>query len=103
MREISVRGDHITLGQLLKVAGFVGTGGEVKYFLQETSIKVNGEHDNRRGRKLRPVMRCSSKVVTRSGWSAKRRNNRNGPGEVRQGRFHVRPFQIWAASGRPAA
>ena len=54
MREIAVRGDHITLGQLLKVAGFVGTGGEVKYFLQETSITVNGEHDNRRGRKLRP-------------------------------------------------
>jgi len=54
VREISVRGDHITLGQLLKVAGFVGTGGEVKYFLQETSIQVNGEHDNRRGRKLRP-------------------------------------------------
>ncbi len=54
MREITVRGDHITLGQLLKVAGFVGTGGEVKYFLQETSIKVNGEHDIRRGRKLRP-------------------------------------------------
>lgn len=53
-REISVRGDHITLGQLLKVAGFVGTGGEVKYFLQETSIKINGEHDIRRGRKLRP-------------------------------------------------
>jgi S4 domain protein YaaA len=54
VREITVRGDHITLGQLLKVAGFVGTGGEVKYFLQETSITVNGEHDNRRGRKLRP-------------------------------------------------
>ena len=54
MREITVRGDHITLGQLLKVAGFVGTGGEVKYFLQETSITVNGEHDIRRGRKLRP-------------------------------------------------
>ena len=54
MREITVRGDHITLGQLLKVAGLVGTGGEVKYFLQETSIQVNGEHDIRRGRKLRP-------------------------------------------------
>ena len=54
MREITVRGDHITLGQLLKVAGFVATGGEVKYFLQETSIQVNGEHDIRRGRKLRP-------------------------------------------------
>jgi ribosome-associated protein len=54
MREITIRGDHITLGQLLKVADIVQTGGEVKFFLQETSITVNGEHDNRRGRKLRP-------------------------------------------------
>ena len=54
MRDIEIRGDHITLGQLLKVAGLVGSGGEVKWFLAETSIRVNGEHDNRRGRKLHP-------------------------------------------------
>ncbi len=54
MREIEVRGDHITLGQLLKVAGLIQTGGEVKFYLAETSIKVNDEHDNRRGRKLHP-------------------------------------------------
>ncbi len=53
MRQIAVRGDHITLGQLLKVAGFVGSGGEVKTYLQETSIRINNEHDKRRGRKLR--------------------------------------------------
>lgn len=52
--QIAVRGDHITLGQLLKVAGLLSTGGEARYFLQETSIKVNGAHENRRGRKLRP-------------------------------------------------
>ena len=54
MREISIRDDHITLGQLLKLAGFVSTGGEVKYFLRETTIQVNGETDNRRGRKVYP-------------------------------------------------
>ena len=48
-----MRGDYITLGQLLKVAGVIGSGGEAKTFLLETSIRVNGEHDNRRGRKLR--------------------------------------------------
>ncbi len=53
MRDIKFRGEYITLGQLIKKAGFVDTGGEVKWFLMETSIKVNGEHDNRRGRKLR--------------------------------------------------
>jgi hypothetical protein len=47
MREIKFRGEYITLGQLIKKAGFVDTGGEVKWFLMETSIKVNGEHDNR--------------------------------------------------------
>jgi len=52
MRDIAVRGDYITLGQLLKVAGVIDTGGEVKWFLKETSIKVNGIHDQRRGRKL---------------------------------------------------
>lgn len=54
MRSIAIRGDFITLGQLLKFAGILQTGGEVKSFLAETSIQVNGEHDNRRGRKLYP-------------------------------------------------
>lgn len=54
MRDLPIQGEYITLGQLLKMAGIVGTGGEVKLFLAETSIRVNGEHDNRRGRKLRP-------------------------------------------------
>ena len=52
--EIAVRGEYITLGQLLKTTGMVGSGGETKTFLMETSIRINGEHDNRRGRKLRP-------------------------------------------------
>ena len=54
MHEITIRGDFITLGQLLKLAGVVGSGGETKTFLMETSIRINGEHDNRRGRKVRP-------------------------------------------------
>jgi ribosome-associated protein len=52
MKEVPLRTGEITLGQLLKFVGFVPSGGEVKTFLQETSIKVNGEHENRRGRKL---------------------------------------------------
>jgi S4 domain protein YaaA len=52
MREIAIYTEFITLGQLLKLADMVGSGGEVKSFLAETSIKVNGEHDNRRGRKI---------------------------------------------------
>jgi ribosome-associated protein len=52
MREVLIYSEYITLGQLLKLADLVGSGGEVKTFLLETSIKVNDEHDNRRGRKL---------------------------------------------------
>lgn len=50
----AVRGDHITLGQFVKMLGVVDTGGEVKIYLTEQAILVNGEAENRRGRKLRP-------------------------------------------------
>jgi len=52
MKEIKLKGDYITLGQLLKLEGAAGTGGDVKRFLDETAILVNGEAENRRGRKL---------------------------------------------------
>lgn len=54
IRTIAIRDAYITLGQLLKRAGFVNSGGEAKLFLAEAVIRVNGEPDNRRGRKLRP-------------------------------------------------
>lgn len=53
MKNIGISTEYITLGQFLKLAECIGTGGEVKHFLQEKSVKINGEPDNRRGRKLR--------------------------------------------------
>jgi ribosome-associated protein len=53
-REVPIRGDMIRLGQLLKLAGLVGGGGEVKDFLAAETVLVNGEPDNRRGRQLHP-------------------------------------------------
>jgi ribosome-associated protein len=53
-RDIQVRGDMIRLGQLLKVAGIVDAGGEVKAYLAATPVLVNGEPESRRGRQLRP-------------------------------------------------
>ena len=44
--------DFITLGSLLKIGGVIDTGGQAKYFLSENPVLVNGEPDNRRGRKL---------------------------------------------------
>jgi len=42
----------ITLGVLLKIAGIISTGGQAKFFLNENVVLVNGEKENRRGRKL---------------------------------------------------
>lgn len=52
MTEIEIRGDMIRLGQLLKVAGIVDTGGMIKPFLEAEAVLVNGEPENRRGRQL---------------------------------------------------
>ncbi|MEK8128936.1 S4 domain-containing protein YaaA [Paenibacillus filicis] len=52
MKPISIRTDYITLGQFLKLSDCISTGGQAKSFLQETRISVNGEAENRRGRKL---------------------------------------------------
>ncbi|WP_309691208.1 RNA-binding S4 domain-containing protein [Armatimonas sp.] len=49
-----VRGEFITLGQLLKVLGIAMTGGEAKLQLEEGEFQVNAEPETRRGRKLRP-------------------------------------------------
>ena len=54
MREIEIRGDTIRLGQALKVAGIVGSGGEAKALLGEGGVTVNGEPEERRGRQLHP-------------------------------------------------
>jgi ribosome-associated protein len=53
-REIPIREQSIRLGQLLKLAGVVDSGSEVKALLSDTPAQVNGEPETRRGRQLRP-------------------------------------------------
>jgi ribosome-associated protein len=50
--EVEIRGDMIRLGQLLKVAGIVDSGGEAKALLADGGVAVNGEPESRRGRQL---------------------------------------------------
>lgn len=50
--EILLKTEYITLGQMLKIASIIDSGGQAKWFLQENEVWVNGEQDNRRGRKL---------------------------------------------------
>ena len=52
MKEVSIRTEYIALGQFLKLADCISTGGEAKPFLQESKVTVNGEAEQRRGRKL---------------------------------------------------
>lgn len=42
----------MTLGQALKAADLVGSGGEAKVVIQAGEVRVNGEVETRRGRKL---------------------------------------------------
>ena len=51
MRDITIRGDMIRLGQLLKLADLASGGGDVKAILAE-EVLVNGEPERRRGRQL---------------------------------------------------
>jgi S4 domain protein YaaA len=51
--KITIETEFITLGQFLKLADVIQTGGMAKWFLSEHEIFINGEQDQRRGRKLR--------------------------------------------------
>jgi ribosome-associated protein len=51
-QEIAIRGETIRLGQLLKLAGVVDSGSQVKALLASEPVLVNGEHETRRGRQL---------------------------------------------------
>jgi ribosome-associated protein len=52
VRDVEVRAGGIDLGQLLKFAGLVDTGGDAKALLADGVVEVNGEVDTRRGRSL---------------------------------------------------
>ena len=52
--EVPVRDDGIRLGQFLKLADLVDTGADVKPLLAEEDVRVNGEVETRRGRRLEP-------------------------------------------------
>ncbi|MEC0243889.1 S4 domain-containing protein YaaA [Paenibacillus dokdonensis] len=54
MNEIVIHSEYIKLDQFLKLANCVSTGGMAKALLQEGQVLVNGEPEERRGRKLYP-------------------------------------------------
>ena len=54
MEVIQLRGsdDFIKLGQALKASGLVGSGVDAKFVIQDGLVKVNGETQLQRGKKL---------------------------------------------------
>ena len=54
MNSIKLKTEYITLQQLLKIEDFISSGGEAKYYLAQHVCYVNGNEENRRGKKLYP-------------------------------------------------
>lgn len=52
METIKLREDYIKLGQALKAAGFVESGVDAKYAIEDGLVSVNGEIAYQRGKKL---------------------------------------------------
>jgi ribosome-associated protein len=66
--DFELRGDHIDLGALLKATGLAGSGGSAKTLIVEGAVRVNGEIETRRRRKLRAgdsVMLGDAQVLLR--------------------------------------
>lgn len=52
MEIVKLRDEFIKLGQALKAAGLAESGVDAKFAIQDGFVKVNGETELRRGRKL---------------------------------------------------
>lgn len=52
METLTIRDEFIKLGQALKAAGFCESGVDAKFAIQDGLVKVDGEVEERRGRKL---------------------------------------------------
>jgi ribosome-associated protein len=52
MRDVGIKDDMIRLGQFLKLAGVIESGGEAKVSIGNGEVTVNGEVETRRGRQL---------------------------------------------------
>lgn len=52
IEDVSIGGDAIRLGQFVKFAGLLDSGGSVKEAIADGDVDVNGEVELRRGRQL---------------------------------------------------
>ena len=52
VKDVKIKENFITLGQFIKLVDLISSGGESKTYLLDAKVQINGENDNRRGRKL---------------------------------------------------
>ena len=52
MEIVKIRDEYIKLGQVLKLAGLSDSGVDAKYAIQDGHVKVNGQVEYQRGKKL---------------------------------------------------
>ena len=52
MEKIKLRDEFIKLGQALKAVGLVESGVDAKFVIQDGLVKVNGQTETQRGKKL---------------------------------------------------
>ena len=52
MESVKIRDEFIKLGQVLKLAGFVESGVDAKFVIQDGLVKVNGSIETQRGKKI---------------------------------------------------
>jgi ribosome-associated protein len=52
MENIQIDTEYIKLGQLLKLTGVVSSGVEAKIMITDGHVKLNGEIETRRGKKV---------------------------------------------------
>lgn len=54
MKEVKIKDEYIKLEQALKLCGVYDMGSDAKYAVKEGRVKVNGQTELQRGKKLRP-------------------------------------------------
>ena len=66
MESFKIKDEYIKLGQALKASGLAESGVDAKYAVQDGFVKVNGQVETQRGKKL-----CDGDVVEFEGTSVK--------------------------------
>lgn len=65
MEKIIIKDEFIKLGQVLKLAGLADSGVDAKIKINEGRVKVNGETQYQRGKKIYPkdVVKCDENEI----------------------------------------